>query len=71
MIDILGRLELDMGVPAGVEEQMLVVGGLLYQLGAYGVARLPVIEVIELLQPLAEAGGLAIVAGARDLVGDD
>jgi hypothetical protein len=52
------------GDPAGVHEQVLVVGGLLDQVGAQRVADLPVVEVVELRQPLAEARCLAVGAGA-------
>lgn len=69
--NVLGSLEIDVRVPAGVEEQMLVVGGLLEDVGAQRVAGLPVVEVIELRHPLAQPGGLAVGAGARDLVADD
>lgn len=69
--NVLGSLEVDVHVLAGVEEQMLVVGGLLDHVGAQRVARLPVVEVIELPQPRAKSGGLAVGAGARDLVADD
>lgn len=69
--DVLGSLEIDVHVLAGVEKEMLVVGGLLEHVGAQRVARLPVVEVIELLQPLAKPGGLAVGAGTRDLVAGD
>lgn len=68
--DVLGSLELDVHVLAGVHEQVLVVGGLLDDVGAQGVARLPVVEVVEALQPLGEAGRLAVGAGPRDRVPD-
>jgi len=70
-VDVLGRLELDVRAPAGVKEQVLVVGRLLDQVRAYRVAHLPVIEVVELPQPLAEAGGFAVGARAGDLVGEE
>ena len=51
-------------------EQMLVVGGLVEDVSAQGVALFPVVEVVEALQPLGEAGGLAVGAGPRDRVRD-
>jgi hypothetical protein len=70
-VDVLGCLELDVRALAGVKEQVLVVRGLLDHVRAYRVARLPVVEVVELRQPLADAGGLAIGARAGDLVGEE
>lgn len=68
--NVLGRLELDVRVLPGVEEQVLVVGGLLDDVGAQSVAHLPVVEVVEGLQPLRDAGGLAVGARSRDRVPD-
>ncbi len=48
-VGVLRSLELDMRALGGVEEQVLVVSSLLEQLCTQRVARLPIIEVVELL----------------------
>lgn len=59
-----------MGALARVQEQVLIVGGLLEDVGAQGVARLPVVEVVEVLEPLGHGRGFAVGARPRDRVPD-
>lgn len=69
--NILGSLELNVRTLARVHEQVLVVGGLLEDVGAQRVAHLPVVEVVEVpAQPPRARRRLAVGARPRDRVPD-
>jgi len=59
-------------VPRGVVQQVLVVGGLLDHGRAQGVALVPRLRHLGVLvDESREAGGLAVLVGARDAVEED
>lgn len=66
---VLGHLEVDVGVLLGVQEEVLVVGGLLIQLSTQRVAlNVLLAKVLEAPEPVGQARGLAVLARPRDAV---